>query len=228
MKTIRTAEGRTIEITLESRLLEKNDVLASENRKLLDSHNIQAVDVLGSVGSGKTTIIEQIVRTLSSQYRIAAVAGDLTTTIDADRIRRQGAEVLQINTDGGCHLDANLVRQALNMLDLGSLDLVLIENVGNLICPGEFPVGAHQRIVVVSTTEGPYMIVKHPYILSEASVLVINKTDMAQAMGVDTEKLKADALSIKPALSVVMTNGRTGEGVHDLIQALRFRNPRHA
>jgi len=114
------------------------------------------------------------------------------------------------------------VRNALELLELEALDLIFVENVGNLICPGGWPVGAHQRMVVVSTTEGPYMIVKHPGILRDASVLAINKTDLAEAMDVDIEQLKADALKIKPDLKVVFTNGRTGEGIQELIQALGF------
>jgi len=222
MKTIHTSQGKTIEVNLETNLLKKNDVMALENIALFNKHHIHAVDVLGSIGSGKTTLIQQLVSTLSSSYRIAAIAGDLTTSIDADRIREKGAEVLQINTDGGCHLDANLVRRATDILDLENLDLILIENVGNLICPGEFPVGAHQRMVVVSTTEGPYMIVKHPYILREASTIAINKIDLADSMDVDPAQLRTDALKIKPDLNIVMTNGRTGEGIDDLINALNL------
>ncbi len=130
--------------------------------------------------------------------------------------------MLQINTDGGCHLDANLVRNGLEMLDLKNLDIVFIENVGNLICPGSFPVGAHQRIVVVSTTEGPYMIVKHPHIFRDASICIINKIDMAAPMGVDIDRLKDDVLKIKPNIKVVFTNARTGEGIDDLIKALNI------
>ncbi len=222
MNTIHTSNGKILEIKIEQNVLEKNDELARENLKRLDSFRIQAIDVLGSIGSGKTSIIQQLVSHLRDRYRTAAVAGDLTTTIDADRIREKGAEVLQINTDGGCHLDAHLVKNALDLLNLKELDLIFIENVGNLICPSSFPVGAHQRMVVVSTTEGPYMIVKHPYIFRDASVLAINKIDMAEAMTVDAGQLKEDAKRIKSGIRVVFTNARTGEGIPDLIQALNL------
>ena len=225
MKIIRPDKGQIFDIELEENLLRKNQELAVGNRRLLDSHRVFGVDVLGSIGSGKTTLIQGMVKFLGSRFRIGAVAGDLTTTIDADRIESQGAAVVQINTGKECHLDANLVRKAFSQLDLENLDLVLIENVGNLICPGEFPVGAHCRIVVVSTTEGPYMITKHPYILMEASVVVINKIDLAGAMQVDIEKLKSDARSVKPDLHVVFTNARTGEGIPDLVEALKIPNP---
>jgi hydrogenase nickel incorporation protein HypB len=224
MNTIKTEDGKVIEVEVIENLFSKNDQLAQNNLDLLNSHKVYAVDILGSIGSGKTTLIQQMVKHLQGQIQIAAVAGDLTTTIDADRIREMGAEVLQINTDGGCHLDANLVSNAYEILDLNGLNLIFIENVGNLICPGSFKVGAHQRMVVVSTTEGPYMIVKHPYIFQDASVLAINKMDLANAMDVDIEQLKQDAQKIKPGIQIVPTNGRTGEGIPELINLLNLPN----
>jgi len=220
MRTILPDEGEILDIELEESLLEKNRELAVQNQKLLDDHNIRAIDILGAIGSGKTTLIQQMVLHLREKYRIAALAGDLTTTIDADRIQEAGAEVVQINTGKECHLDGHLVAKALKQMDLASLDLMFIENVGNLICPGEFPVGAHQRMVVVSVTEGPYMVVKHPYILAEASVLAVNKKDLAQVMQVDLDQLKKDAGGIRPNMPVIFTNARTGEGVPELIQTL--------
>jgi hydrogenase nickel incorporation protein HypB len=222
MKTMHTEDGKVIEIQVENNLYQKNADLARENLMLLEKHGITAVDVLGSIGSGKTTMIQQILAHLKNPGRAAAIAGDLTTTIDADRIKEKGAHVLQVNTDGGCHLDANIIKNALNVLNLDNLDLIFVENVGNLICPSAWPVGTHQRMVVVSTTEGPYMIIKHPYIFENASVLAINKMDLADAMHVDVEQLKRDALKIKPDIQVIFTNGRTGEGVTELIKALNL------
>ena len=115
-----------------------------------------------------------------------------------------------------------MVRNSLDQLNLEDYDLILIENVGNLICPGSYPVGAHQRIVVVSTTEGPYMIVKHPHIFQDATVAVINKTDMADAMDVDIKQLEKDAKAIKPSIKVVFTNAKTGQGIEDLVSALNI------
>lgn len=220
MHTILPDEGEILDIELEESLLAKNRQLAETNRKILDENQVRAIDVLGSIGSGKTTLIQQMVQNLQGKLRIAALAGDLTTTIDADRIQQAGAQVIQINTGKECHLDGHLVAKALAQLDLKMLDLLFIENVGNLICPGEFPVGAHQRMVVVSVTEGPYMIVKHPYILAEAAVLAINKIDLAEVMKVDLNQLKKEASNIKPDLKVVFTNGRTGEGLNELISLL--------
>jgi hydrogenase nickel incorporation protein HypB len=222
MKTVTVKETETVEIQLGENLLGRNLRLAERNRKRLDESGVYAVDILGSVGSGKTSLVQQMVKHLKGRLRTAAIAGDLTTTIDADRIQEAGAEVVQINTGRECHLDANLVFRALSDLDLRKLDLLFIENVGNLICPGEFPIGAHERIVVVSTTEGPYMIKKHPYIMMEASTIVVNKIDLACPMGVDLGELKKDALAVKPGIHVVFTNGRTGEGVPELLQTFKL------
>ena len=225
MKIIEAAEGEVFDIELEEDLLRKNRELAEGNRKLLDEHGVFAVDVMGSIGSGKTTLIGQMVRRLKGKRRIAALAGDLTTTIDADRIQAEGATVIEVNTGKECHLDANLVKKGMAELDLDEIDLLIIENVGNLICPGEFPLGAHKRMVIISVTEGPYMVLKHPYIFMDADVVAINKTDLSEAMSVDPAKLEKDALRVKPSLKVVRTNGRTGEGVDALIEALLPNKP---
>ncbi len=222
MKIVNPAEGESYDIELEEDLLQQNKVLASGNHELLEQNQIYAIDVLGSIGSGKTSVIQQLSMYLKEMYRIAAIAGDLTTTIDAERLAETGAQVIQANTGKECHLDAHLTRKALDALPLDQLDIIFIENVGNLICPGEFPLGAHERMVIVSTTEGPYMIQKHPWILMDASVLVINKIDLADVMEVEPQQLKKDALKIKPSLKIAFTNGRTGEGIQHLIQALNL------
>ena len=164
MKIIESKDDEIFDIELEESLLRKNEELAELNRKRLDEHNVLAIDILGAIGSGKTSLIQQMVKSLGGKRNVAAIAGDLTTTIDADRIREAGAQVIQVNTGKECHLDANLVAKAMAELQLDEIDVLFIENVGNLICPGEFPLGAHKRVVVVSVTEGPYMVVKHPYI----------------------------------------------------------------
>lgn len=221
---MRVIEGgeEILDIELEESLLARNRELAEKNRKLLDEKGVTAIDVMGSIGSGKTTLIGQLVRKLKGRRSIAVIAGDLTTTIDADRIGREGVQVVQVNTGKECHLDAHLVGKALEEMDLDAIDLLFIENVGNLICPGEFPLGAHKRLVVVSVTEGPYMVVKHPYIFLDASVAVINKIDLAEAMRVDPAKLEKDVLKINPSARVVRTNALTGEGVDEVIQALEI------
>ena len=187
-EAVKAEEGEIYDIELDADLLKVNEELAAKNRELLRKHNVTAIDVMGAIGSGKTTLIEKLVQVLKEKHRIAAFKGDLTTTIDAELIGKHGVEVVPINTGKECHLDANLVRKAFKRINLAEIDLLFIENVGNLICPADFPLGSEKRIVVVSVTEGPYMVVKHPFIFMGTDVAVINKKDLAQAMEVDVKK----------------------------------------
>ena len=159
---------------------------------------------------------------LKDKYRIAVFKGDLTTTIDAKRIGRHGVQVITINTGRECHLDANVIGWALKRINLGDIDLLIIENVGNLICPAEFPLGTEKRVVVVSVTEGPYMIVKHPFTFMNADVMVINKKDLAETMKINPIQLEKQAKAIKPDVKVTFTNALNGEGIEELIKALEL------
>jgi len=213
-----------VEVMLkEEAILKKNNEIAKENRALLDKYGITAFDVLGAIGSGKTTIIETLVERLNLKYRVAMIAGDVASTIDADRVRKHGATTVQVNTGKECHLDANLVRKALRKLSLENLDLIFVENVGNLICPAEFNLGVHKRIVVISVTEGEYMVVKHPFIFQASDVAVINKIDLAEAMHVDPDKLIEEAKRINPKIKAIKTCARTGQGIDKLIETLELR-----
>jgi len=215
-------EEVTLEIEPGTDILEVNKQLAQKNKELLHEHNVKAIDVMGSIGAGKTSLIEKLVQALKNKYRIAVFKGDLTTTIDAERIGRHGVKVVTINTGLECHLDANVVSKAVERISLQDIDLLIIENVGNLICPAEFPLGTEKRLVVVSVTEGPYMVVKHPFTFMTADVMVINKKDLAEAMKVDAEQLKKQVKEIKPDVKVAVTNALTGEGVEELIKALEL------
>ncbi len=222
MEPIKAKEGEIFDIELEEDLLKKNEELARQNRKTLDEYKIQAIDVMGSIGTGKTSLIKSLIFHLKEKYEIGVIAGDLTTSIDADRIEEEGIKVIQVNTGKECHLDANLIKKALKKFDLSTLNLLFIENVGNLICPADFPLGSHRRIVVVSVTEGPWMVRKHPYIFSDANVAVINKIDLAEAMKVSPEKLAEDVHKINPAVKVIQADCITGKGTKEIIQALPF------
>jgi len=215
-------EEVTLEIASGMDILEVNKQLARKNIELLREHNVKAIDIMGSIGSGKTSLIEKLVQALKQKYRIAVFKGDLTTTIDAERIGRHGVQVLTINTGRECHLDANVVARAVERISLEDIDLLFIENVGNLICPAEFPLGTEKRVVVVSVTEGPYMVVKHPFTFMTADVMVINKKDLAEIMKIDTEQLKKQVKEIKPDVKVAVTNALSGEGVEELIKALEL------
>lgn len=222
MKIIKPEEGEVFDIELEEDFLDKNRKLALSNRILLDENKVRAIDVMGSIGSGKTSLIELLISILRENYRVGVIAGDLTTSIDAQRIAQPGVEVIQVNTGKECHLDANLIRKALNSLPLKEIDIVFIENVGNLICPADFPLGAHQRIVVISVTEGPWMVVKHPYIFADADLVAINKMDLAKAMQVDPSRIIDDLHTLNPGAKVILTSFRSRKGVSEIVEALNF------
>jgi hydrogenase nickel incorporation protein HypB len=208
---------------LEKDLLAKNRSLANENRKRFDRSNILAIDIMGSIGSGKTSLVKAILKRLGMGKKVAVIAGDLTTTIDAQRIQTEGARVIQVNTGKECHLDANLIRQAIEKMKLDGVKVLFIENVGNLICPGEFPLGAHKRLVVTSVTEGPYTLMKHPYIFKEADVIVLNKIDLAKAMKVSPSQMEKDAQKINPHVPFIKTNALSGMGISKIINALGLK-----
>ena len=223
MEIIKSRGPEIFDIELEKDLLAKNRNLAKENRKRFDRTNILAIDIMGSIGSGKTSLIKAILKKLGMGKKVAVIAGDLTTTIDAERIEIEGARVIQVNTGKECHLDANLIRQAIDRMKLDGVKLLFIENVGNLICPGEFPLGAHQRLVVTSVTEGPYTLMKHPYIFREADIIVLNKIDLAKAMKVNPSQLEKDARKINPDALFIQTNALRGKGIPEVIRALGLK-----
>jgi len=221
-KVVTAKDGIIFDIELEESLLAENRKIALDNRKILKKHKIITVDVMGSIGSGKTSIIELFVENLKDRKRVAIIEGDLTTTIDSDRIAKHGVEVIQINTGKECHLDANLVKGALEELNLNDLDIIFIENVGNLICPAEFPLGSDKRLVVISVTEGPYMVVKHPFIFMEADVVAINKIDLAEHMNVNVSQLERDVEKINPKAKVVRVSCKNMIGIDKVLSALGF------
>jgi hydrogenase nickel incorporation protein HypB len=212
IQTIEASPDEIYDIELEHSLLEANARLAKKNRALLDRHGVTAIDVMGAIGSGKTTLIARLVSMLKDRIGIAVFNGDATTSSDADLIA-QSVPVVQIATINGCHLDANLVEKALHRIELNGLKLILIENIGNLICPAEFPLGSKARVVVVSVTEGQYMVRKHPHIFLGADVVVINKIDLAEAMNVKVEDLTGDVHTLKPDIKVFPTSCKDGTGL---------------
>jgi hydrogenase nickel incorporation protein HypB len=213
------------DIELEHSLLEANAKLAKQNRGLLDEHEITAIDFMGAIGSGKTTLIARLVERLKDKFGVAVFNGDATVANDTELIAKQGVPVVQIATVNGCHLDANLVGKALKKIDLSPLDLILIENIGNLICPAEFPLGSRSRVVVVSVTEGPWMVKKHPHMFLGAEVVVINKIDLAEAMGVQVEQLIQDVHTLKPSIRVVPASCKTGAGLDEIAALLAPGKP---
>jgi hydrogenase nickel incorporation protein HypB len=220
IQTIEASPDETYDIELEHSLLEANAKLAKENRSLLDRHGIAAIDVMGAIGSGKTTLIGRLVGRVKDRFGVAVLNGDATTSNDADLIAGQNVPVVQIATVNGCHLDANLVGKALRKIDLARLKLIFIENIGNLICPAEFPLGSKARVVVVSVTEGQYMVRKHPHMFLGADLVVVNKVDLASAMEVSVDGLTTDVHKLKPDVKVIPTSCKDGAGLDELTMSL--------
>ncbi len=193
--------SNTKKIPVLERVSKKNEQIASEIRSLLKENNIICFNIMGSPGSGKTTLIEKTIERLKDKKGIAVIEGDLATTIDAERIRNLGVEVLQINTGSMCHLDARLIKDALSQMDLSGIDLLFIENVGNLVCPSAHDLGENYRIVLASVPEGPHKPKKYPVIYKDAHVVIITKADLLSHFPDFTnEILFGHAKEIKPDL----------------------------
>lgn len=202
-------------ITIERKILEKNDQVALENRKLFKEHGIFVLNLVSSPGAGKTSILEKTFQELRSEMKIAVIEGDVQTDLDARRVERYGVPVVQIVTLGGCHLEANLVRDALENLDPAGIELLFIENVGNLVCPSNFDLGEAMKVVVLSTTEGDDKPLKYPAMIRNSSVLLINKIDLIPYVSCDLNALRNNALKINPDLKVFEISCVSGEGISD-------------
>ncbi len=216
-------------ITIERRVLEKNDAIAAQNRALFLRHDLFVFNLVSSPGAGKTTLLERTLAALKDHIRIAVVEGDVQTDFDAQRIARYGVPVVQIVTNGGCHLEAQLVQHAMEQLDLDAIDLLVIENVGNLVCPANYDLGEAMKVVVLSTTEGDDKPLKYPAMFRNASVLVINKTDLVPYVDADVAAITRNARSINPNLEVFATSCTTGDGLDTFIEwVARRARPVHA
>ena len=196
-----------------------NDELADKIRELMKSKNKLFFNVMGSIGAGKTLLLENLAERLSTKYRVFVINGDVATTIDADRIAKHGATTVQINTGGGCHLSAKLIKSELDKINIDDFDIFIAENVGNLICPAAWDVGAQMNITVVSITEGEYVVKKHPIIFKNAEIAIINKCDL-EGLGFESDVLVEDASKIKSGMKVLRTSAKTGQGIDEFIKAL--------
>jgi hydrogenase nickel incorporation protein HypB len=212
-------------ITIERKVLEKNEQLAQRNREIFRKHGILTLNFVSSPGAGKTTILEKTFQELRGSMKIAVIEGDVQTDLDAQRVATYGVPVVQIVTLGGCHLDAKLVQDAMTSLDLTGLDLLFIENVGNLVCPANYDLGEALKVVVLSTTEGDDKPLKYPGMFLNSSVLIINKTDLIPYVRCDLNMLKNNALQINPALRVFEVSCFTGAGIPEWCDWLRKKDP---
>ncbi|MCL1922265.1 MAG: hydrogenase nickel incorporation protein HypB [Propionibacteriaceae bacterium] len=202
-------------------IFEENDRAAARNRELLDAAHVRAINLMSSPGAGKTTLLAETLKVLKSQLRCGVIEGDIETSLDADRLTGFGAQISLLNTGHGfggeCHLDAPMVAQGLTGLNVDELDLVFIENVGNLVCPAEFDVGAHRRAMIISVTEGEDKPLKYPVMFRNVEAIVINKIDLLEYLYFDIDLLVANIHKINPQAIVIRTSATTGEGVSEWI-----------
>jgi len=209
-KTLRS-EGMKIQVI--KNVLDANDRIADENRALFNAKKLFVMNLMSSPGAGKTSLVERTIGALKDLYRIGVIEGDIQDTCDADRVAALGIPVVQINTGGGCHLDANMIREALTGLDLDNLDLLIIENVGNLVCPAEFRVGEDIKVMILSTPEGDDKPAKYPLIFQKSAAMLLNKIDLLPYLDFDKEKARHDVLALNPEIAIFELSCRTGDGL---------------
>jgi hydrogenase nickel incorporation protein HypB len=195
--------------------MKSNEDMAFKNRQVFSQYHLPVINMMSSPGSGKTSILERTIDALGKKIRIAVLEGDLQTDRDARRISKYGVQVAQINTDGACHLDANMVNKALSAFDLSQVDFFFIENVGNLVCPAGFDLGEYWRVNLVSVPEGDDKVIKYPVIFRKCDVLLINKMDLLPYVPFDINRLKKEALNIKSDMKIIEVSCLTGEGLQD-------------
>lgn len=194
-------------------ILGQNDAIAAALREKLAEQRVFVLNLLGSPGSGKTTLLEKTIAALNKKLRLAVIEGDLFTSKDADRIARHDVPVIQINTSGGCHLDAPMIEKALKELNTDALDLLIIENVGNLVCPAEFALGEDVKAVVLSVTEGNDKPLKYPLIFKESALTLLNKIDLVPYTDFNVAAATEDIMTVHPGVAVLPVSARTGEGL---------------
>jgi hydrogenase nickel incorporation protein HypB len=209
------------DISMETDVLAENKHLAGHNNENLRSRGIRSVDIMGSIGSGKTAMIITLAKEMMKRgTTVAVIAGDVTGQDDFDRFQEAGIRAYNINTGKECHLDSLMVDKALDHMDLEDVGFLFIENVGNLVCPADFPLGADHRMVIISVTEGDDMVRKHPMIFNDSDIAVLNKIDLADYMNVDVKRVQRDYRTIKGNKELYLTSVRTGVGIADLLKAL--------
>ena len=204
-----------MKVKLATNILEANDRIAAGNKKIFDEAKVFVVNIMSGPGAGKTSLIERTIKELDGKIKIGVIEGDIAGTDDAERIEKLVIPVVQINTGGGCHLDANMIREVLEDFPLKDLDLLIIENVGNLVCPAEFNLGEDMKIMLLSLAEGHDKPLKYPLMFQESSALVLNKIDLLPYTNADIGKMKKDSLSLNPKLKVFEVSCKTGDGINE-------------
>ena len=204
-------------------ILGENDRTAAENQALFKEKGVYVLNLMGSPGAGKTSLLEKTMEFLKDEIPMAVIEGDLFTSRDAERIEKHGVPVIQINTAGGCHLDAPMVQKTAQKLDLDKLELLIVENVGNLVCPAEFAVGEDEKAVVLSVTEGDDKPMKYPLIFKESAIALLNKVDILPYTNFDLAQAKEDITILHPGMQVLELSCTTGQGIAEWCTWLRNR-----
>lgn len=202
-----------MKIKIDKKILERNEDFASANRNFFKRKNILCINIISSPGSGKTTILEKTAKALKNKINIAVIEGDLYTESDAKRIRKTGLQAVQIETRGACHLSAQQITKAVHQLDTNKIDIIVIENVGNLVCPSDFDLGEMARVVVLSTAEGDDKCVKYPKSFAQADVLLINKVDLVKQLDFNIKRVKRDAKKLNKDLKIFEISAKTTAGM---------------
>ncbi|HMK48757.1 MAG TPA: hydrogenase nickel incorporation protein HypB [Thermodesulfovibrionales bacterium] len=209
-----------MKVKVVTNILEANDRLAAENRKIFQDLGVYVINLMSGPGAGKTSILEQTIKATNGRMKLGVIEGDIAGDDDARRIESAGAPVVQINTGGACHLDANMIRVVMDDLPLKDIDLLFIENVGNLVCPAEFNVGEEIKVMLLSIAEGHDKPLKYPLMFQESTALVLNKIDLLPYTNADLEKIKRDSLSLNPKLKIFEVSCKTGQGISDWVDWL--------
>lgn len=219
---------QTFDAAIELNLLHANQEGADHNREHFDRWGITCLNIMSSPGAGKTVLLEQTLKELKNQLSIAVIEGDMTTELDADRLRKYNVPVIPINTGRSCHLDSKMVAGGIHILEHQyqpeNIDLVLVENVGNLVCPAEFEVGEHAKVALLSVTEGEDKPLKYPVMFQQADCLLITKTDLVPYLDIDLEQIKANVRQMNPQVIIIPVSAKTGEGLETWFDWLRSRS----
>jgi hydrogenase nickel incorporation protein HypB len=209
-----------MKVSLVTNILQANERIAEQNKQMFAEKGILVINMMSAPGAGKTTLIEHTINALKNKYRIGVIEGDIQSTYDADRIAVTGVPVVQINTGGACHLDGNMIRATFPQFNFDEIDLLIVENVGNLVCPAEFKMGEDFKVMLLSVPEGDDKPLKYPLMFHESSALLINKIDLLPYVDCSVEKIKSESLKINPNLKIFEISGKTQQGLDNWFEWL--------
>jgi len=210
-----------MKVSVVKNILEANERIARENRAIFDEKNLLVFNLMSSPGAGKTSLLEKTIGALKDEVRMGVIEGDIQSSQDAERIATMGIPAVQINTGGACHLDGNMIRDTFTEFDFDALDLLVVENVGNLVCPAEFKVGEDFKAMILSVAEGDDKPAKYPLMFHESEVLLVNKIDLLPYVNCSVEKIREEALKVNPGLTIFEISCKTGEGLDAWVDWLR-------